>query len=86
MTSRTPPLLPLLVAAVFACCSLNAQAIPKAAEQEGAPVTTGADVMRPKPSTRAVVLKKANKKSGHPVNKKSGKKAVHPHKAMHRKK
>jgi len=86
MTSRTPRLLPLLVTAVFACCSLNAQAIPKAAEQEDAPVTTGADVLRPKPSTRAVVQKKATKKSGHLVIKKSGKKAVHPHKAMHRKK
>jgi len=86
MTSRNIRLLPILVATFFACCSLNAQAIPKAAEQEDAPVTTGADVVRPKPSTKAVAQKKASKKTRLSVAKKSGKKTAHPPKTKHRKK
>jgi peptidoglycan/LPS O-acetylase OafA/YrhL len=49
MTSRILRLLPILVATTLACCSLSAQAIPKVAEHEDAPVTNGADVLRPKP-------------------------------------
>lgn len=86
MTSRHLRFLPLFVATVFFCCSLSAQAIPKVAEQEDAPVTIGADVLRPKPSTKAVVQKKAGKKSGHVVKTKSAKKTAHSPKATHRKK
>jgi len=86
MTSRNTRLLPVLVATFFACCTLNAQAIPKAAEHEDAPVTTGADVVRPKPSTKVVAQKKASKKTGHSVTRKSGKKMSHPPKTTHRKK
>ena len=86
MTCRHTHFLPILVAAVFACCSLSAQAIPKAAEHEDAPVTTGADVLRPKPSTKAVVQKMAGKKSGHMVKTTSAKKTGHSTKATHYKK
>jgi len=86
MTCRHSHFLPILVAAVLACCSLSAQAIPKVAEHEDAPVTTGADVLRPKPSTKAVVQKKASKKSGHVLKTKSAKIAAHSTKATHRKK
>ena len=74
------------VATTLACCSLSAQAIPKVAEHEDAPVTTGADVLRPKPSTKAVAQKKAGKKSGQVVKTKSVKRTVHSPKAIHRKK
>ena len=86
MTSRPPRFLPILVAAVFACCSLSAQAIPKAAEHEDTPVTTGADVLRPKPSTKAIVHKQVGKKSKSAVKGKSDKTSGHSVKANHRKK
>ena len=86
MTCRHSQLLPILVATVFACCSLSAQAIPKVAEHEDAPVTIGADVLHPKASTKAVVQKKASKKSKPGVKAKSGKRNGKSLKATHRKK
>jgi hypothetical protein len=86
MTSRYIYIHPFLAAIVFASCSLSAQAMPKAAEHEDAPVTTSADVMHPKRSTRAMVQKKASKEARHSVNKKSGKTVAHPPRTTYRKK
>jgi hypothetical protein len=67
-------LLLLLTAAFFSLSSMNvAAAIPKAAESEAAPVTSGADAPRPK---------KGKAKNANPSEKKSAKKAKKP-KAKH---
>jgi len=51
MKSRKNNLLHFLVAAAFCFISVASLATPKAAEHEDAPVTTGANVARPKHST-----------------------------------
>ena len=80
------PLRNILVAVLLSCFSLNAQSLPKAAEHEDAPVTTTADVARPKPSAKTVAPKKANKKSVNKAGKKSARKPLAPAKKKHRKK
>lgn len=52
MKLRTNPLLHFLIGAAFTVCSTASFAMPKAAEHEGAPVTMGADVPKPKHSTK----------------------------------
>ena len=51
MKSRIKKLLHVLFAATFCFFSVASHATPKAAEDEDAPVTTGANVARPKHST-----------------------------------
>jgi len=54
------PLLNKLIALISLCCfSLSTPAMPKAAENEDAPVTSGADIPRPKP--RATNARNAKK-------------------------
>jgi hypothetical protein len=48
-------LLQLLIAAALVCGSAAALAMPKAAEHEDAPVTSGANAARPKHSSTAAV-------------------------------
>ena len=81
-----PPLRGILIAVLLSCFCLHSQAIPKAAEHEDAPVTTAADVARPKPSTKTVAPKMANKKAVHKTGKKSSPKALTQKKNKHRKK
>jgi hypothetical protein len=61
MKTPTKGALHLLVAATLAFCSLPSLAMPKAAENEEAPVTTIADVARPrlsaKPAKRQMTVK-----------------------------
>lgn len=82
----------ICVAFLLGCFSVHAQAIPKAAEHEDAPVTTAADIARPKPSakpsTKTVAPKKAAKKSVHKAgkSKKASQKVVASGKSKHRKK
>ena len=52
MNFRTRHLLSWLVAATVTTLSGTTQAVPKAAEQEDAPVTVGANVARPKLSAK----------------------------------
>jgi len=51
MKFRITSVIYLFLAATFAICSAAAHATPKAAEHENAPVSTGADVARPKISS-----------------------------------
>ena len=53
MKFKTNQLLPWLVAAAVSVLSGTALATPKAAEHEDAPVTLGADVTKPKLSTKS---------------------------------
>ena len=76
----------ILVAVLLSCFSVHSQAIPKAAEHEDAPVTTAADVARPKPSAKTVAPKKAGKKAVHKAGKKSSPKTLTQKKNKHRKK
>ena len=80
------PLRSVLLAVLLSCFSLHSKAIPKAAEHEDAPVTTAADVARPKPSTKTVAPKKAGKKAAHKIGKKSAPKALSQKKKKIRKK
>jgi hypothetical protein len=57
------PLKIALVCAALALAATGAQAIPKAAEHADAPVTTGADVPRPKVSAKSAKPAKASKKT-----------------------
>ena len=53
MKSKTNFLLPWLIAATISVFSGSTQATPKAAENEEAPVTLGADVAKPKLTAKA---------------------------------
>ena len=86
MKSRIHCLTPVFAAAAFAFFSLSAQALPKAAEDQDAPVTAGTDVVRPKPSTKTAMPKKPAGKSGRTVKAKRGTKTGQPPRAIHRKK
>lgn len=67
--------LSLLFALVFSLVTIApAAAMPKAAENESAPVTSGADVQKPK---------KTNASNANPAQKKSARKAKAGHKARH---
>lgn len=82
-------LIPMLVAAAFAFGGSAAQATPKAAEQEDAPVTTGADVARPKPSAKPMAktaTKKVAGKSARPAKVKAVHISTRAVKAVRRKK
>ena len=52
MKLQTTRLMKLLAAVLFATYCNTSQAIPKAAEDENAPVTTGADVAKPSHSKK----------------------------------
>ncbi len=68
MKLQTTRLMKLLAAVLFATYCNTSQAIPKAAEDENAPVTTGADVAKPShskkqtPQSATEKSKKANPK------------------------
>jgi len=79
-------LFPTLLVAIFACCIQKAQAMPKAAEYEDAPVTAGVNVAPPRPSAKSMNKKKTDNKSSHTIKAKSDKKTKHPAKAAQRKK
>ena len=79
------PLRSILVAVLLSCFSLHSQALPKAAEHEDAPVTTAADVARPKPSAKTAAPKKAGKKAVNKTGKKSSPKALSQKKKKHKK-
>jgi len=72
MKLLTKRLLHWLVAAMLSICTVASLAIPKAAEHEDAPVTTGADVAKPmlstKPAKQQVTVKPKKATKGKPVN------------------
>ena len=82
MKFGTDTLLSLLLAATFAFCSQTSHATPKAAEHEGAPVTNGADVARPKPSAKQLPAN-PSKKSVRATKGKSASMTKRPAKAAH---
>lgn len=51
-----------IAVACFALCSTSAHAIPKAAEHENAPVTTGNEMPRPKVSSKPAKIHATGKK------------------------
>ena len=61
MKSRTSSLLSLFVALFFSFYCAASLAIPKVAEDENAPVTTGADVAKPKLATKSTKPQTAEK-------------------------
>ena len=67
-------LFPALIFSTLSAYCATAHAIPKAAEDEHSPVTTGADVARPVPSKKATQTTTAEK-GKKTVNKKQGKSA-----------
>ena len=59
--------LKLLPALIFSACCTVSHAIPKAAEDENSPVTTGADVAKPTPSkkqAKPAAVEKSKKSTG----------------------
>lgn len=80
MTHRTNAFLPFLIGAVFTVCSLPSLAMPKAAEHEDAPVTMGADVPKPKRSTKKTE-KPVAKKAKPSTKSKAAKTTRHPKKS-----
>lgn len=62
MRTQMMKTLAIFSAACFAFCSVSAHATPKAAEHENAPVTSGADVARPKISTKQAKVQVIGKK------------------------
>ena len=63
MNARTNYVVHFIVAALFFFCGSVAFAIPKAAEYEDAPVTTGADATRPRLSSAKQVKHQVSGKS-----------------------
>ena len=72
MKSPEIVLLKLLPALIVSTCFSVAHAIPKAAEDESAPVTTGADVAKPSPA-KTLSKKNTPDKAKKPTTKRSAK-------------